>query len=349
MRTRSVRTAPVSTIAVVVTLLAFASDLPAQGLMVTGYADFEAAITNVGGDNDSEFFFDNHHFNVVVLGNIAGDLFAAAEIEYEHGGEEIALEYGYLTYAGVDNFRISGGKFIVPFGRFNKDLHPSWINKMVDRPHGFKDIFPQTYSDVGIWLSGGIPLTDGASVSWDAFAVNGLMGEDGSGIRGFRDNDRDKQEDGRDNNKAVGGRLGLVLPNQGLDFGGSIYTGNYSNMSDADLNLTFLGFDAHYYTGDFSIRGEYVTADQEASAGDLRKKGGYLQASYTLERKWEPVVRYSMRDMPGESADQSRLSFGMNYHISPAGTVRFDYHINTEETGFESDNNGVVAQFVTGF
>ena len=66
-------------------------------------------------------------------------------------------------------------------------------------------------------------------------------------------------------------------------------------------------------------------------------------------RKWEPVVRYSKRDMPGEDGDLSRFSFGVNYNISAAGTVRLDYHINSEESGFETDNNGFIAQFVTGF
>lgn len=338
-------------IAASISILALASQLPAQGLMVSGYADFEASLSDAGDGNGSDLVFDNHHFNMLFLGNITGDMFVSAEVEYEHGGEEIGFEYGYLTYAGIENVRISAGKFIVPFGRFNKDLHPTWVNKMADRPNGFKDVFPQTYNDVGIWLSGGIPLTDGgATVSWDAFAVNGLMGEDGGGIRGFRNNVLDEQADEAiDSNKAVGGRLGLVLPNQHLDFGGSIYTGNYSEMSDVDLNLTFFDIDASYTNNGYNIRGEYVTADQEASAGDLRKKGGYVQASYTFAQGWEPVVRYSMRDLPGESEDQSRLSFGINYFISSAATVRLDYHINTEETGFETDNNVLIAQFVTGF
>ncbi len=36
-----------------------------------------------------------------MIGNIHQDLFAAAEVEYEHAGEEIALEYGYFAYTGM--------------------------------------------------------------------------------------------------------------------------------------------------------------------------------------------------------------------------------------------------------
>ncbi len=330
-------------------VLAFAGEAGAQGLMVTGYADLEAQVQNVGGDNDTEFFFDNHHFNVIAMGNIIGDIFAAAEVEYEHAGEEIALEYGYIGYTGLKNFRIMGGQFIVPFGRFNKDLHPTWINKMVDRPHGFRNIFPQTYSDVGIWLSGGTAVGNGARIAFDAFVVNGLMGEDGEDIRGFRGNDREKQDGGRDNNKAFGGRLGLELAPQGFDIGASIYTGNYSDNPDEDLNLRLFGADAAYRNSGLEIRAEVVTADQEGTVEDLTKTGGYVQAAYLVDSKWEPVVRLSVRNMPGESQDQNRLSFGLNYYISPAAAVRLNYHINNEDSDFESDNNSIAAMLVTSF
>ena len=172
----------------VATLIA-APQLRAQGLIFSGYADFEATLTNPGQDC-SDFFFDNHHFKFVALGDIYGDVFAGAEVEYEHAGEEIALEYGYLGYAGIRNLRIIAGKFIVPFGRFNKDLYPTWINKMVDQPHGFSNVFPNTYGDVGVWVSGALPMGNNRVV-YDAFVVNGLMGPSGNDIRGMRGNDRE--------------------------------------------------------------------------------------------------------------------------------------------------------------
>jgi hypothetical protein len=161
-----------------------------QGLMVTGYADIEFTVAGVGS-GDEELFFDNHHFNLIFMGSLIKNVFAAAEVEYEHAGEEIALEYGYISYTGFKNLRIMGGKFIVPFGRFNKDLHPTWINKIPGRPHGFRNVFPQTYSDVGLWVSGGVPVgRSGARVVYDAWVVNGLMGADSGDIRGMRGNDR---------------------------------------------------------------------------------------------------------------------------------------------------------------
>ena len=56
------------------------------------------------------------------------------------------------------------------------------------RPHGFRDILPQTYNDVGLWLSGASSISDDGRFIWDAYAVNGLLGEEGDGIRSMRDN-----------------------------------------------------------------------------------------------------------------------------------------------------------------
>ncbi|MFQ6046906.1 MAG: porin [Gemmatimonadales bacterium] len=321
----------------------------AQGLMLSGYADLEVNLDKLGSDN-SEFYLDNHHFNLIALGKLVENVFAAAEIEFEHAGEEIAFEYGYISYTGLRNLRVQAGKFIVPFGRFNKDLHPTWINKMPDRPNGFANVFPQTYSDVGVWLSGGAPLgTAGARLAFDAFVVNGLMGDDGGDIRDMRDNDRDKATGGRDDSKALGGRLGVELAPQGFDIGASGYFGNYVNVADSSLTLAMFGVDASYHNRGLEIRAEGVLADQEATGGSLSKKGGYAQVAYLIQAKYEPVIRFSMRDMPGEDSDRSRISFGANYYVSASSAIRLAYHVNIEKSGFESDNNKLVAQYTMSF
>lgn len=120
----------------------------AQGLMVTGYADF-ASYSEEQTEGGRSSYFDAGHFNLVFLGQIYGDLFAAAELEYENAGVEANFEYGYLGYTGFKDVRIMAGKFLIPFGRFNKDIHASWINKMVGPPLGYGEVLPAGYSDVG--------------------------------------------------------------------------------------------------------------------------------------------------------------------------------------------------------
>jgi len=331
----------------------------AQGLKVSGYADLEVNIDNVNSD-DSEFYFDNHHFNLIAFGRLLKDVAASAEIEFEHAGDEIALEFGYISYTGIPNVRIQAGKFIVPFGRFNKDLHPTWINKVPDRPLPFDNILPQTYNDVGIWISGGTDLTDGTRVAYDAFVVNGLLGTDGGNIQDFRDNDRDQRTGGRDNNKAVGGRLGLNFSPQGFEIAGSLYYGNYSEDSALDLNLAILGADAAFQYRDLELRGELVHAIQEVSPAiaseDLKKTGFYTQAAYRITPKFEPTVRFSWRNMPDDPVagagidDRSRLSFGTNYYLAANAVVRLAYNLNMENNDTpEADNDKIIGQFTMAF
>jgi hypothetical protein len=318
----------------------------AQGLTVSGYADFEVVVNNVNAD-DTDFYFDNHHFNLIMVGALVDDLFAAFEIEYEHAGEEVKMEYGYFGYTGFKDVRILAGKFIIPFGRFNKDIHPTTVNKIPGRPHGFRDIMPQTYNDVGIWLNGGSSLNDDSRFVWDAYVVNGLTGDEGGGIRSMTGNDREKAAFGRDDNKAVGARIGVELPYAGFDIGTSIYTGKYAESATAEsLSLTLYGVDASYQKNGFTLRGELVSASQQITGRDLKKTGGYLQASYLVSPKFEPVVRWSARNMPGgNSSDLSRIAFGASVYVTPASSIRAAYIINSEKADPESDNNGLIFQF----
>jgi len=351
MKNQIVHKKLMSVLAFVLAFSMISSRILSQGLMVYGYADFEVNWENPDGSGDSQFYFDDHHFNMVVFGQITGNLFADVEVEYEHAGTELNFEYGYIGYTGIKNLRIMAGKFIIPFGRFNKDLHATWINKMIDRPNGFKNILPQTYSDVGIWLSGAIPMNNGTRVTYDMFAINGLMGPDGGDIRGMRGNARDKfPGGGRDNSKTLGGRLGFEFAPQGLDFGVSVLSGNYSDDPVNDLSLTWVGADAAFRKSGFELRGEIIHANQESSEGDLKKTGGYGQLAYLIKSRYEPVVRYSSRNMPGDSGDKSRLSIGFNYYLSPSSVVRLNYHFNLEDKDeFKKDNNVIAAQFTLAF
>ena len=313
----------------------------AQALIVSGYAasEFEWNLTNPKTNT-----FDAQAFNLIVLGQLRGDVFAAAEIEYEHGGEEIALEYGYLAFTRWPFANIIAGKFLVPFGRFNSDLHPAWINKIPGRPLPNDAILPVAYSDVGVMVRGATPMGTSGRVTYDVWGTNGLAGNPGASIRALRDNLVDV-----DNNIALGGRLGFVS-RLGLDVGASAYNGTYNDS--AALNLRIVGVDASYRRGALEVRGEWMSALQDTSSTDgVTKRGFYLQSSYLLNAWVEAAVRYSQVDFPTASGDKSRLSLGINLHPSDAAAFRFAYNIN-RETGSgvtQVKNDTFIAQFTVGF
>lgn len=307
-----------------------------QALHVTGYANVE--YLNQQGANAT---FDLHNLNLIVLGQLRGDLFAAGEVEYEHGGEEIALEYAYVAYTRLRYLNLVAGKFIVPFGTFNVN-HPAWINKVPGRPFGFDRVLPATYSDVGLLVRGGLPAGYLTRITYDAWVVNGLAGDPGGDLRGMRDNNLDL-----DGGKFFGGRVGFV-ERHGFDIGASLHTGEYNEEND--LAVTFVGFDAALQRSGFELRGEYVQATEESLTGDLDKTGFYLQAAY-LVRSWlEPTVRFSQMNFPDASnRDLREVSFGASFYPSDLGALRVFYRINTERSVTEVDDNLFIIQFTVGF
>lgn len=333
----------------VLVVLAIAPEAQAQGFQLAGYADIEwvAAQTN---DPDDEWnnFFDNHHFNLIGLAWVTEDLSGAVEVEYEHAGTEIALEYGYIAYLGIPHLRLVGGKFILPFNRWNKDVHPTFISKMPDRPIVYNNVFPATYSDVGVMASGASAVGTSARIMYDVYVVNGLKGDaDESDFTELRANDREKPD--RDDNKAVGGRLGVEFPQAGL--GISAYRGDYAKTATDGLGISFLGLDGDVHWQGLELRGEYVRASQDLTTGDANERSGYyVQAAYATPLNLEPTVRFSAIDFAEASGDAQELGIGVNYFLSASGTLRFAYYFEMEEeAAFEKDNNKFVTQFVVVF
>lgn len=334
-----------------VLLLMIPSRVDAQLLKLTGYADLEWTLTETN-DPDDEWhnFFDNHHFNLIGVAWVTDDLSGAVEVEYEHAGEEIALEYGYIQYKGIPYLRLVGGKFIIPFNRWNKDLHPTPISKMPGRPLVYSNVFPSTYSDVGVWASGGAAVGEGGQkVTYDFYVVNGLKGDpDATSFRGLRGNDRERPD--RDDNKAVGGRFGIEFPE--ASFGVSGYTGDYAKTEDTGegLALSFVGFDASVHYEGLELRAEYVSANQDLTSGQENERSGYyLQAAYLTDVNVEPVIRFTSVDFEEPENDTSELGIGFSYYLSPSGVVRVGYFFGLEEDEFERDNDRLMTQFVVLF
>ena len=317
--------------------LSFAPAALGQGLIVTGYASVEYL-----NQQGSTHTFDAHNLNLILIGKLRGDLFAAGEVEYEHGGDEIALEYGYLAFTRWRYLNIVAGKFIVPFGSFNVN-HPTWINKVPGRPFGFDRVLPATYNDVGVMVRGGLPAGYLNRVTYDVWVVNGLAGAPGADLRDMRDNLIDV-----DKSKSFGGRLAFVA-RQGFEIGASVLTGTY-NDTLGGLGVTLIGADATFQRGGFELKGEIVQAKQDAPGGDLTKSGFYAQTSY-LALPWiEPAVRFSQMAFPGASnRDQTEISAGVSLYPSDFGALRLFYRINNERSIPEAKNNLFTAQFTVGF
>src|SRR3989338_9137552 len=332
-----------------------------SGIMVTGYADLEYK----AAENASRTF-DNHHFNPIFLGMLGDDLFVQAEIEYEHGGSEVELEYASLAYFLNDYVTLEGGKFIVPFGEFNERLHPSWINKFPGRPIVFDEVLPGTWSEVGAQVHGAVGLNESlgtdrpVDAEYTFYLVNGLQGAEGASLR-FAANDQDDND-----NIAAGGRYALrVLP--WGSFGTSWYHGAYT--TDGNDHIRMLGFDfAANPTELIELRGEYIRTIEEVTAQeDIEKRGWYFQAAYALNdvANWlsnlpgsqylgnaEIVTRFSQADLETTSGtnNQHEIGIGFNYYVKPSLVWRLAYEKSQENYSTDKvDDDLVSAQVSYGF
>ncbi len=326
--------------------------------IVTGYVDWTYI-----GQKGKPSTFDLFHFNPIFLFQIDDKLLAEAEIEYEHGGEEIMLEYAQIDYILHDYATITGGKFLIPFGAFNTKLHPSWISKVPSRPLADDRVVPVDWSEAGVMVSGGIQISGYSKVNYAIYVVNGLEGPEGEDIRELRKEADEGDRDEVNNNKAVGGRLGIV-PVKEIEIGGSVYSGHYNDVVSPRLSLNFFGVDAEFHPRDFfELRGEFNQVDQEVtdpsasdSVGFKVRRGYYAQAALKLSpleidvlNSVELAIRFSGQDFGGEANDIKEVSPGINYYVTNTGVMRLFYRLNLEKEGFKKENNQVTFQFAMGF
>lgn len=315
------------------------------------------------GYQDSTKFstFDMYHFNPIFLYQMQDNLLASAELEFEHGGDEIAVEYAQIDYIWNDYVTITAGKFLVPFGAFNRRLHPGWISKVPGRPHSNYQVVPTGWSETGVMFSGAVGIGEnGGRANYAFYYVNGLEGDAGAKMRNLRKGGDPREKN--NNEKGMGGRLGIV-PVAAAEVGVSMYTGKYDNVADPELDLNIFGVDAEYHYEDyFEIRGEYNQVKQDSyfdptdpttAKVELKKTGFYIQPSLKLSVFDEDVlmpvefaVRYSVQDFEG-SQKLTEITPSLNYYLSSSTVFRLAYTLNSEETT-DVDNNVLTLYFVKG-
>jgi hypothetical protein len=139
------------------------------------------------------------------------------EIEYEHAGEEVAVEFAYVDYLWRPQASLRAGLVLLPMGFIN-ELHEPTVFLGANRPELERVILPSTWRENGFGLFGDVgPFT------YRTYLVNGFdaAGFTAGGLRGGRQGGgQAKAED-----LAWVGRLDFTgVP--GLLAGGSAYIGN---------------------------------------------------------------------------------------------------------------------------
>jgi len=345
---------------------------------VVGYGDVK--FENTDGAENNAF---SARFVPIFLFRLNDKIHIETETEISNtpeGETEVGLEYADLHYFATDTTTLTAGKFLLPFGQFSANQHPSWINRLPFNPgiygtHG-EDSSSMTpllpvLSDTGIAIQQIVPISASNKIFVDLYLTNGPRSEEMSEEDDSGDMEGDDTGDlsspalsfesgSQDNNKdkAFGARIAYAaLP--GLEIGASSYQAAY----DVDERLDFQaqGIDLNWVSTHYLLRGEWIQTEterqpieNEAEAMDafdknLDRSGWYLQGTLMVG-KWFPSIAGTEVVLERSEVDKfdaaERWAYGINYWLSPGAVVKVAY----ETTETDDDEIGrVVSQLSFGF
>lgn len=223
------------------------------------------------------------------------------EIEYEHAGSEVSVEFAYLDYLWRPEASFRAGLLLVPMGFIN-ELHEPTVFLGANRPDVERLIIPTTWRENGFGLFG-----EAGPVSYRAYVVNGFRGAGftAAGLRGGRQRGNQAQAE----DLAWVGRLDFTgVP--GLTVGGSAYVGDSGQSLDASVGTTLIEGHLEWRWRGLELRALGVQADLDdvrelnaalgftgnQSVGE-KLQGWYVQLGYDVlagrgERALIPYARW---------------------------------------------------------
>lgn len=332
-------------------------DSPKERFALAGYGD----VSYIDAEGGNAAF--TSRFVPIFLYQLNDKIHIESELEFslgENGETETELEYADLHYYLTDSTIITAGKFLLPFGQFGPNLHPSWINRLPSMPgiyggHGgngtLTPLLP-LMNDVGVSVSQTINLGNDSRLFIDAYVVNGPKAEVEEGeLHGaeFEPNNGDNND-----SKALGGRIAYAwLPR--LEVGASFYQAAYDDAGNLDFSAT--GIDFNYIASFYSVRGEYIKTNMDKQediadpVSDEERDGFYLQGSWQARQlnidALNPVELVLRRSEINKVDGGERWTFGANYWLSPSVSVKVAYEDTSLDDG--NDDTRVFTQLAFGF
>lgn len=266
---------------------------------VGGYAEGNSNYFRTDGIGEG-WSMELRRFNIFLFSSVGRRLRFMAELEFEHGVEEIALETALLDFTVNPSFVLRAGVLLSPIGAFNVN-HDSPRYDFVDRPVVSIRIIPATLSEMGFGAHGRF-APPGFSVSYDAYLVNGLG--DGVVLNGTGRTDlpsgksASRFEEDNNGSPAFTGRIAAQSRRFG-ELGLSYYTGAYNTwrmegeVVDEERGLSIAALDLNTKIGTLDLRGEIAWArvnvpDDLAELMGERQWGMHLDAVLPV---WHPSIR----------------------------------------------------------
>ena len=279
-----------------------------------------------------------------------------------------------MDYIASDAVTVVVGRYLTPFGFFNERLNHEWINKMTDTPLMFSQVSP-LLSTNGLQMRGS-QYVFGSPVKLEY----SLYGGNSASLGTAPNNPANQQvtdlaaitsAPGAVN--AIGGRLGLWVPELGINFGMSGYSQGAYTPAAGD-RFQMYGVDASYHKGNWDARVEFAQNYQQAGSyigNDIRRTGMYTQLAFRDYQNTLPMLaslelvgRFSMARFSGidptqidltafapgtAPVDRNQYTLGVNYYLYPSMILKFDYEWNPALAGIVLNDNTFMSQFVWAF
>ncbi len=266
---------------------------------IGGYADFNSDYIRAQGISEG-FSFEQRRFNIFFYSGISEHVKLTAELEFEHGTEEIKLETALVDVLFATPVNVRAGVLLSPIGRFNI-AHDSPRYNVIDRPLVSTQIIPATLSEAGAGFFGAFYVTPFDRFTYEIYAVNGLQDGvvlgDGAGTRIPAGRSEEAFAEDNNGSPAIVGRLGYN-PRFGGEFGISHYSGRYNTYAaegaslDEPRAVRLWALDAEYRWKRLLLRGEAALANidtpQDQVDNDFlaeKQRGFYLEGNYTVLRR----------------------------------------------------------------
>jgi hypothetical protein len=300
-------------------------------------------------------------------------IFLEANVDFSTKGVDVP--WAQIDFLINDHLTAVVGRYLLPIGFYNERLAFEWGNKMPDDPLMFHQVSPLASTN-GLQLRGSSYLfRSPVKMEYSLYAGNGMeLAAPPAVVADLADLSVLASSD-ETHAKAVGGRLGLWVPQWGVNGGVSGYFDYNYALSAPTLNLGIVSVDASYHRGNWDARFESAYMDQQAAAvigQDIQRFGLYAQLAYRpydisnfFLQKVEFVGRYSLERFVGINptqldftkfadntfapVDRNQYAFSINYYFYPSGIVKFGYGINQELHGINLKDNEFFSQVVWAF
>lgn len=354
-----------------------AYDYEKSRFALVGYGDVKYETSQL---EDSSAY--SARFVPIFLFSLSDKMHVEAETEISIGADgetEIELEYADLHYFLTDTTTLTAGKFLLPFGQFGPNIHPSWINRSPWTPgiygsHSSNQVMEPLLpilSDVGISAQQVFLFGNTQKVFIDLYSTNGASLEAEEHAEESEPESDEHEEaveehaespelefEARsgDNNrdKAIGGRVAYALLPE-LEIGVSYYSAKYDDEETLEFNAK--GADLNVIGSHYMLRGEYIETKTEgredASEAEIltfKRDGWYLQGTlqtgkvFSLLSGTELVVEYSETNTLNEA---TRWMVGVNYWVDARSVIKVAYDDTDLKEG--EDDQRFTVQLSYGF